>query len=61
MPKTENRRKSKKPAMEMTRDELARRVFPKKVIAEAKRIAVAASSRHEKLLSDTVFGTREQS
>ena len=29
----------KKPASELTRDELARRVFPKKVVTEAKRIA----------------------
>ena len=31
--------RSKKPAMELTRDELARRVFPKKVVEEAKKIA----------------------
>ena len=28
----------KKPAKELTRDELARRVFPKKVVEEAKKI-----------------------
>ena len=35
---TRNPRK-KKPAIELTRDELARRVFPKKVVQEAKKIA----------------------
>ncbi len=31
--------KSKKPAIELTRDELAARVFPKKAIQELKKIA----------------------
>ena len=31
--------RSKKPAIELTREELARRVFPKKVVKEAKKIA----------------------
>ena len=31
--------KKRKPASELTRDELARRVFPKRVVDEAKKIA----------------------
>ena len=30
--------KSKKPAKELTREELAKRVFPKKVVEEARKI-----------------------
>ncbi len=43
--------KSKKPAMELTRDELARRVFPKKVIEEAKKIASGAYKKEKKVAS----------
>ena len=35
----------KKPAKELTRDELARRVFPKKVVEEAKKIAEKRGSK----------------
>ena len=36
----------KKPAIELTRDELARRVFPKKVVQEAKKIAQKRTENH---------------
>ena len=37
--------KSKKPAMELTKEELARRVFPKKVVEEAKKLALSGGRK----------------
>ena len=37
--------RKKKPVTELTRDELARRVFPRKVVSEAKKIAGGRASK----------------
>jgi hypothetical protein len=43
------KRKQKKTAMEMTTEELAKRVFPKKVRDEIRRIAEESDAKKEKL------------
>ena len=43
----------KKPAHELTRDELARRVFPPKVIKEAKKLAEERDGKRRKPSSPT--------